>query len=61
MTDTQISPAQSQAAETFGASATAIEAQVGKVIVGQKELVRHTLITLLGRWQCLAGRRARPG
>jgi MoxR-like ATPase len=48
MTDLQISPAQSQAAETFGATATAIEAQVGKVIVGQKELVRHTLITLLG-------------
>src|SRR5512139_1626545 len=41
MTETQISPDQ------FCASAVAIEEQVGKVIVGQKELVRHTLVTLL--------------
>lgn len=33
--------------EQFQASAAAIEAQIGKVIVGQKELVRQTLITLL--------------
>jgi MoxR-like ATPase len=34
-------------AELFRSTATAIEEQVGQVIVGQKELVRHTLITLL--------------
>ncbi len=33
--------------ETFRSTATAIEEQVGRVIVGQGELVRHTLITLL--------------
>ncbi len=33
--------------EEFCATAQAIEEQVGKVIVGQAELVRHTLITLL--------------
>jgi len=47
MTEPQISPDQTHAAENFGAVATAIEAQIGKVIVGQKELVRQTLITLL--------------
>jgi MoxR-like ATPase len=47
MTETKISPSQTQAAENFSAIATAIESQIGKVIVGQKELVRHTLITLL--------------
>jgi MoxR-like ATPase len=34
-------------AEEFRQTAAAIEEQVGRVIVGQKELVRHTLITLL--------------
>jgi MoxR-like ATPase len=34
-------------AEGFRETAAAIEAQVGQVIVGQRELVRHTLITLL--------------
>ena len=34
-------------AETFRDSAAAIEEQVGQVIVGQQELVRHTLVTLL--------------
>jgi len=33
--------------ERFRDTAAAIEAQVGQVIVGQRELVRHTLITLL--------------
>jgi MoxR-like ATPase len=34
-------------AEQFRDTAAAIEHQVGQVIVGQRELVRHTLITLL--------------
>ncbi len=34
-------------ADEFRQIAAAIEAQVGQVIVGQRELVRHTLITLL--------------
>jgi MoxR-like ATPase len=34
-------------AEGFRETAAAIERQVGQVIVGQRELVRHTLITLL--------------
>ncbi|MBN1639847.1 MAG: MoxR family ATPase [Anaerolineae bacterium] len=34
-------------AEAFRRTAAAIEEQVGRVIVGQRELVRHTLITLL--------------
>jgi MoxR-like ATPase len=34
-------------ADQFRAAAFSIEEQVGQVIVGQKELVRHTLITLL--------------
>ena len=33
--------------ETFRETADAIETQVGRVIVGQKELIRQTLITLL--------------
>jgi len=33
--------------ETFRETAAAIETQVGRVIVGQKELIRQTLITLL--------------
>lgn len=47
MTDIQISPDQTRTAENFGAIATAIEEQIGKVMVGQKELIRQTLITLL--------------
>jgi MoxR-like ATPase len=35
------------APETFAERAHAIEAEVGTVIVGQKELVRHTLVGLL--------------
>ncbi len=35
------------APEAFAARAAAIEAEVGKVIVGQRELVRHTLVGLL--------------
>ena len=34
-------------AEGFREAAAAIEQQVGRVIVGQRELVRHTLVTLL--------------
>lgn len=41
MTDMQISP------EQFRATAAAIETQVGRVIVGQQELVRQTMTTLL--------------
>ena len=41
MADTTIS------AEQYRETAAAIEAQVGRVIVGQHELVRHTLITML--------------
>ena len=35
------------APEAFAERAHAIEAEVGKVIVGQRELVRHTLVGLL--------------
>jgi len=41
MTDMQISP------EQFRATAAAIERQVGRVIVGQQELVRQSMVTLL--------------
>jgi MoxR-like ATPase len=34
-------------AEQFRETARAIEEQVGRVIVGQRELVRHTLVTML--------------
>ena len=34
-------------AEQFCDTATAIEGEVGKVIVGQRDLIRHTLITLV--------------
>ncbi|MBV9790140.1 MAG: AAA family ATPase, partial [Chloroflexi bacterium] len=37
----QISP------EQFRAAATAIEAEVSKVIVGQRQLIRLTLVTML--------------
>ncbi len=33
--------------EEYRATAAAIEAQIGRVIVGQKELIRQTLVTLL--------------
>ena len=33
--------------EEFRETAAAIEAQVGRVIVGQKKLIRQTLVTLL--------------
>ncbi len=35
-------------AEKFRESAAAIEEEVGKVIVGQKEVVRHVLVSILG-------------
>ena len=35
------------APEAFAERARAIESEVGKVIVGQRELVRHTLVGLL--------------
>jgi MoxR-like ATPase len=35
-------------AEKFRASAAAIEEEVGKVIVGQKEVVRLVLVSILG-------------
>ncbi len=35
-------------AEKFRESAAAIEDEVGKVIVGQKEVVRHVLVSILG-------------
>src|SRR5512133_1322212 len=38
---------QAISADEFRTAATAIEDQVGRVIVGQGQLVRHTLITLL--------------
>ncbi len=47
MTDSPIT------AEQFTATALAIEAEVGKMIVGQKELVRQTLLTLLANGNAL--------
>ncbi|MBC7249229.1 MAG: MoxR family ATPase [Anaerolineae bacterium] len=44
---TQQQPASSLTPDRFRDIAAAIEREVGKVIVGQHELVRHTLITLL--------------
>jgi MoxR-like ATPase len=46
MTDPELT-APELTAEQFRESAAAIEEQVGRVIVGQRELVRHTLVTLL--------------
>lgn len=40
-------------AEEFRQSAAQIEAEVGKVIVGQKELIRNTLVTLLAKGNAL--------
>ena len=45
-TATETTPAR-LAPEAFAERAKAIEAEVGKVIVGQRELVRHTLVGLL--------------
>ena len=51
MADTKIDTGRDVAAsldpETFAARARAIEAEVGKLIVGQQQLVRQTLIALL--------------
>ena len=41
------------APEVFAERARAIEAEVGKVIVGQRELVRHTLVALLANSHAL--------
>jgi MoxR-like ATPase len=40
-------------AETFAERATAIEREVGRVIVGQRDLVRHTLTCLLANGHAL--------
>ncbi|MBA3943602.1 MAG: MoxR family ATPase [Herpetosiphonaceae bacterium] len=44
---TTASPTITISPEQFRAAATAVEAEVGKVIVGQRALIRQTLITLL--------------
>ncbi len=44
---TTASPTITISPEQFRAAATAVEAEVGKVIVGQRPLIRQTLITLL--------------
>ncbi len=44
---TAAEPTDRLAPEAFAERARAIEAEVGKVIVGQRELVRHTLVGLL--------------
>jgi len=41
-------PASRLSPEEFRARALAIEAEIGQVIVGQRELIRQTLVTLLG-------------
>jgi MoxR-like ATPase len=46
-------PAQSLTADGFAERAAAIEAEVGRVIVGQRELVRHTLTCLLANGHAL--------
>jgi MoxR-like ATPase len=46
-------PAPRLAPEAFAERARAIEAEVGKVIVGQRELVRHTLVALLANSHAL--------
>ena len=43
------------APEAFAERARTIEAEVGKVIVGQSELVRHTLVGLLAKEMEAAG------
>lgn len=49
-------PAQTMKLEEFSAIAKAIEAEVGKVIVGQREVVRATIICILaGRHALLEG------
>jgi MoxR-like ATPase len=44
---------ESLTAEDFTSIARSIEAEIGKVIVGQKELIRQTLITLLANGNAL--------
>ncbi|HEX5829160.1 MAG TPA: MoxR family ATPase [Candidatus Limnocylindrales bacterium] len=46
-------PAPRLAPEAFAERARAIEAEVGEVIVGQRELVRHTLVALLANSHAL--------
>jgi MoxR-like ATPase len=46
-------PAQGLTADGFAERAAAIEAEVGRVIVGQRELVRHTLTCLLANGHAL--------
>ncbi|HEX5829221.1 MAG TPA: MoxR family ATPase [Candidatus Limnocylindrales bacterium] len=46
-------PAPRLAPEAFAERARAIEAEVGKVIVGQRELVRHTMVALLANSHAL--------
>jgi MoxR-like ATPase len=55
MTDqaTLAQPGASLEPERFGELARGIEAEVGRVIVGQRELVRHTLICLLANGHAL--------
>jgi MoxR-like ATPase len=55
MTDqaTLAQPSASLEPERFGELARGIEAEVGRVIVGQRELVRHTLICLLANGHAL--------
>jgi MoxR-like ATPase len=40
-------------AEAFAATAHAVESEVGKMIVGQRDLIRHTLIALLANGNTL--------
>ena len=47
MTETPATEAPALTVETFRATAAAIEREVGKVIVGQKDVVRHVLICVL--------------
>ena len=55
MTDqaTLAQPSASLEPERFGELARGIEAEVGRVIVGQRELVRHTVICLLANGHAL--------
>jgi MoxR-like ATPase len=52
---TQLEPVtpNSMTAETFAQTAHAIEAEVGKMIVGQRPLIRYTLVTLLANGNAL--------
>ena len=54
MNASQSAPAAGQLApDTFAERATAIEREVGKVIVGQRDLVRQTLTCLLANGHAL--------